>query len=177
MQTDRTILRPWDESDAQDLYEMFGSTQAMRFWNAPPARSVDAVRAMIARSTASPAEVHKGFAIVLRATGRAMGLVNYHHREPANQRLEIGYILSPAHQGRGLAYEAVFAFVTFCFDELASNRIEALTDPENVASGKLLERLGFKREGGPLRQRLVLGNGTFGDQLIYAVLASDRKAQ
>jgi ribosomal-protein-alanine N-acetyltransferase len=172
--TERTSMRPWNEDDASDLFEVFSSPEAMRFWNAPPTPSVDAVRANIARSIAAPAEVHKSFAIILRETGRAIGLVNYHHREPANRRLEIGYILSPAHQGRGLAHEAVSAFVTFCFIEFACNRVEALTDPENVASSKLLERLGFKCEGGPLRQRILLGDGTFGDQVVYALLASER---
>ena len=76
-----------------------------------------------------------------------------------------------------MAYEAVSTFVGFCFDELASNPIEAFTDPKNVASGRLLARLGFKQEGGPLRQRIVHGNGTFGDQIIYALLASDTRRE
>jgi len=37
--------------------------------------------------------------------------------------------------------------------------------------------LGFKQEGGPLRQRIVHGNGTFGDQIIYALLASDTRRE
>lgn len=174
IETKRLTIRPWAESDAEDLQGMFGSPEAMRFWNAPPAASVDAIRATIARSLAASEAVHKGFAIVLRQTGRAVGMVNYHHREPANQRLEIGYILDPAHQGCGLAYEAVSAFVSYCFNELESHRVEAFTDPQNTASCKLLKHIGFICEGGPLRERIRLGNGEFGDQMAYALLKTER---
>ena len=47
-----------------------------------------------------------------------------------------------------MAYEAVSTFVGFCFDELASNPIEAFTDPKNVASGRLLARLARNSQRG-----------------------------
>ena len=74
-------------------------------------------------------------------------MVNYHHREARNARLEIGYILAPSHQGRGLMTEAVEALVAYCLGELAAHRIEALIHPDNTASIRLVERLGFRCEG------------------------------
>lgn len=128
---------------------------------------------MIERSLAASVDQHQGFAIIQKDTSRAIGLVNYHHRETANRRLEIGFILAAEHQGQGFAHEAVSAFVIHCFKSLNSHRIEALTDPDNLASQTLLERTGFKREGDRLHQRIILGNGRFGDQLVYARLADE----
>jgi [ribosomal protein S5]-alanine N-acetyltransferase len=173
LQTANTRLRSWSQEDADDLLAVFGDPQVMRFWNTPPATSVADVRAMIGRSIAASEDHHKGFAIVLRETGRVVGFINYHHREAAHRRLEIGFILAAAHQQRGLAREVVSAFLTYCFGELQSHRVEALTDPMNIGSRTLLERVGFKQEGGLLRQRIILGNGHFGDQIVYARLVSD----
>lgn len=77
------------------------------------------------------------------------------------------------HQRQGFAREAVSAFVMHCFEGLNTHRVEAMTDPDNLASRALLERVGFKQEGGRMRQRIILGNGRFGDQLVFARLADD----
>ncbi len=59
----------------------------------------------------------------------------------------IGYTLAPAHQGRGLAREAVGAIVDRLFDTTSVHRVEASVDPRNLASARLVESLGFELEG------------------------------
>ena len=100
-------------------------------------------------------------------------MVNYHHREAHNRRLEIGYILAPAQQGRGLMTEAMQAILAHCFEELAVRRVQALIHPDNAASIRLAERLGFRCDGGPLRDYWRVGDG-FLDVMIYALLAAER---
>ena len=106
--------------------------------------------------TSSPYD-YLAWAVADKRSDRCIGMVNYHHREARNEKLEIGYILAPAQQGRGLMTEAVAALVAYCFDELAAHRIEALIHPDNAASIRLVERLGFLCEGGPLRDRWRVG--------------------
>ena len=66
--------------------------------------------------------------------------------------------------------EAVGAMVAYCFDELAIHRIEALIHPDNVASIRLVERLGFRCEGGPLRDRWRRGED-YMSVMMYALIA------
>ena len=68
--------------------------------------------------------------------------------------------------------EAVAALVTYCLEDLAVHRIEALIHPDNVPSIRLVERLGFRCEGGPLRDRWRRGEG-YMSVMMYALVAGD----
>ena len=67
--------------------------------------------------TTSPND-YLAWAVAEKRSDRCIGIVNYHHREARNQRLEIGYIVMPARQGQGLAAEAVAALVAYCLESL-----------------------------------------------------------
>lgn len=173
LQTERLILRPWVESDAEALLPMFADAETMRHWNAPPATDVEQVRGDIARSVAAPPEAHAAW-VVLRA-GRAVGFVNYHHRDMRNRRLEIGYLIGRAFWRQGLAREAVSALNDHCFGALQAYRVEATVSPGNRGSIALLERLGFRLEGGPMRARMWTSDGRALDALMFGLLAPEWK--
>lgn len=84
---------------------------------------------------------------------------------------EIGYLISEPHQGQGLGTRAVRLLVTHLFAETALRRLQALVSVENVASQRLLERLGFKLEG-TLRQHFVI-QGKPVDERVYGMLRSE----
>jgi len=67
--------------------------------------------------------------------------------EHDNRQAEIGYTLSRAYQGKGIASEAVSCVLDYAFRTLELHRVIAITDCENAASVALLERLGLRREG------------------------------
>ena len=175
LDTPRLTLRPWTEEDAPAMHAIFSDLEAMRFWNTPPSRSPDDLVPGIRRSVSAPPEFHAAWAVILKETGQAMGFLNYHHREVQNERLEIGYILARSFWGRGLATEAVSAVLDHCFDDLHINRVEALIDPDNHASVRLAEGIGFQLESGPMRERLKMPDGRFTDILMYGLLAADWK--
>ena len=85
--------------------------------------------------------------------------------EADQPRAEIGYILGREHWGQGYAGEAQRRVIDFAFDEVGLHRLEADTHPDNAASARSLERLGFKREG-LLRERWLVG-GRRGDSVIW----------
>jgi RimJ/RimL family protein N-acetyltransferase len=87
---------------------------------------------------------------------------------------EIGYSLIPEHQGKGYASEAAGALVDLLFDTTSVHRITASLDPLNDASIRLLERLGFQREG--IARLGLLIRGEWVDDLIYSLLRSDWSA-
>lgn len=99
-------------------------------------------------------------------------MVNYHHREVRNRRLEIGYIIAPEHQGNGFGREAVQALVRYCGDKLGVHRIQALIHSENIASIRLVERTGFRCEGGLLTDYWCVGN-KYLSVMVYALIVEE----
>ena len=172
--TKRLRLRQFEPRDVEGLHACFGDADAMRYWNFPPCQTEEesARWLNILEKNTSPYEF-LAWAVADKRSDRCIGMVNYHHREARNRRLEIGYILAPAQQRRGLMTEAMQALLTYCFEELAVHRVQALIHPDNAASIALATRLGFRCEGGPLRDYWRVGDG-YMDVMLYALLAGER---
>lgn len=85
---------------------------------------------------------------------------------------ELGWVLHPAHSGQGYATEAVRALIGFCFTELGLRRVTANSFADNVASWRLMERLGMRRELYAVRESLHR-SGEWLDGIGYAVLADE----
>jgi ribosomal-protein-alanine N-acetyltransferase len=169
--TKRLRLRQFEARDLQGLHACFGDEDAMRYWNFPACKTeAESERFLTYLAKTSSPYDYLAWAVADKRSDRCIGLVNYHHREARNEKLEIGYILAPAQQGRGLMTEAVAALVVYCFGELSAHRIEALIHPDNTASIRLVERLGFLCEGGPLRDRWRVG-GRYMSVMMYGLLA------
>lgn len=87
----------------------------------------------------------------------------------------------PDHWGRGYASEAASTLVTACFESSGAHRVTAGCDPRNTASWRLLERLGFRREGHFLANASFTsdgeGNPVWHDSYLYAVLADEWRAR
>ena len=171
--TKRLRLRQFEARDLQGLHACFGDPDAMRYWNFPACKTEAETEPKLhyLAKTSSPYD-YLAWAVADKRSDRCIGLVNYHHREARNEKLEIGYILAPAQQGRGLMTEAVAALVAYCFGELSAHRIEALIHPDNTASIRLVERLGFLCEGGPLRDRWRRDDG-YMSVMMYARIGGE----
>jgi ribosomal-protein-alanine N-acetyltransferase len=159
----------------EGLHACFGDRAAMRYWNFPPCETqAESARWVknLAKTTSRYAFL--AWAVADKRKDRCIGMVNYHHRQARNAKLEIGYILAPAQQGRGLMTEALEALLAYCFEELAVHRVEALIHPDNSASIRLAKRLGFRYEGGPLRDYWRVGD-SYMSVMVYALLAGERR--
>jgi RimJ/RimL family protein N-acetyltransferase len=89
-----------------------------------------------------------------------------------NTQAELGWVLDPAHTGRGYATEAVRVLLTYCFDELKVRRVVANCFIDNDASWRLMERLGMRREAHAVAESLHR-SGEWLDTVAYAILASE----
>ena len=150
------------------LHEAYGDSEAMRFWDAPPARDLAETAARIRQSRAANPQFHAAFAVETKDTGAFVGMVNYHARWAMARRLAVDWILVPRFQHKGLMHEALQALLAHCFDSLEAHRVEAEIEPENAASIRLAERLGFRREA-LLRDRMFVA-GEPRSVLMYALL-------
>jgi ribosomal-protein-alanine N-acetyltransferase len=169
LETPRLVLRPFHAADAEGLHDAFGDPEAMRFWNVAPSADLAVTVKNIEWLAKYSPYSHASWAVAARDDGRFLGMVNYHHREARDRRVEIGYIMVRRFWRQGFAKEAVTRLLHHCFATLRSHRVEALIMPENAASIALVESLGFRCEGGPLRDRWCIG-GVYRSVLVYGLL-------
>jgi [ribosomal protein S5]-alanine N-acetyltransferase len=171
LHTPRLRLRRLLETDAPDLHVAYGDADTMRFWDSLPSRDVAETAARIRQSVDANPQWHAAFAVLQRETGRFVGMVNYHWRQPWNRRLAIGWILARPWWRQGFAGEATGALLEHCFTALGTHRAEAHIEPANAASIRLAERLGFRQEG-VMRDWLFVADQPR-DMVLYALLRPD----
>ena len=143
IETERLRLRPLVAEDADALHDLYSDAQAMVWWSHPPHDTLEQTREAVARNVARPD--WRVWAITVKGDDRAAGTLAAHEKRQGGV-IEIGYSLVRAQWGKGVAREAVAALVDRLFAE-GHRRVFADTDPENDASNRLLERLGFTLEG------------------------------
>ena len=103
--------------------------------------------------------------------GRVLGEVMLMWRSQEHQQAELGFVFHPDFHGQGYAYEAAAAMLGLGYQEFGFHRIFARCDARNMASYKLLERLGLRREAHFLHNELV--KGEWSDELQYALLQTE----
>lgn len=174
--TDRLILRPLRDDDAEDVYRYQRLPEVLRYipwaeWSKQDAFAHTRKRAAWRRLAADGDGVI--LAMVLPQTspeaGRVIGDVMLRVDRVEDATLEIGWVLHPAFQGLGLAREAAAAVLSFAFAELGAHRVVANLDARNEASARLCERLGMRREATFIANWWADGEWT--DTAVYATLA------
>jgi len=126
----------------------------------------------LASEEGDPTSLAPRYAVEDRATGRLIGVVGHYRAHPVLEYLDVWYLLGdPAARGRGLGREAVGLLVSELFRTESVERIGAVCDVENVPSFRLLEGLGFRREG-TLRSAL-LHHGRWHDVYTYGVTRAE----
>jgi ribosomal-protein-alanine N-acetyltransferase len=172
IETERLIIRRFLETDWQDLYEYLSDEEVVKYepYDVFTKEGCMAESAMRARDPAF-------WAVCLAEGGKLIGNVWLHEDQPEFSTWELGYVFSAHYQGKGYASESCRAMVGYAFDNLRARRIVALCDPLNTASWRLLERLGFRREGHMIKnayfQRDAQGNPLWKDTYEYAMLADE----
>lgn len=173
--TPRLVLRPVTIEDADSLHRCcYGDPEVMRYWDLSPSRDAKQTAARIAQSLSIDPAWHAIWVVLLKGNEHPIGMMNYNHREPAARRLEVGYALARSHWRQGYMAEAMSGFLQYCFDELATHRVEALVDHRNQESILFTEQLGFRNEG-LLRDRICIA-GEYRSLLMFALLEDEWQA-
>jgi RimJ/RimL family protein N-acetyltransferase len=168
----RVILRPPSPNDVPALFAIYHDPATMAYWSRPPMTDPSEAEDLIAEiERHAAADTLLQWIIARREDDLAIGSCTLFRFEREHRRAEIGYILRRDHWGRGLATEALEALFAHAFGALGLHRLEADVDPRNVASIRLVERLGFKREG-HLRERYFVGS-EIQDSAMYGLLARE----
>lgn len=176
LESTRLRLRALGDRDVDDVFAIFGDPDVMRYWSFPAFRERDQAMRLIEtirRDFAARTSVLWG--VACRDDDVVVGTCRLFHFEAEHRRAEIGFALRRGDWGQGLASEAVATVVDFAFGPLDLIRIEADADPRNERSIRLLERLGFVREG-LLRHRYIVA-GEVQDTLYLGLLREDWSAR
>lgn len=168
LQTERLLLRPLEPADAQALLNVFSDKQVMRYWGEPWS-SIDDAHATIARHAKSMTDGEDlRLGIERTQDGVLIGTCSLFDRNEECRRAVLDYALGLPAWGQGYMNEALIALLRHGFSLMQLNRVEAGIDPQNTASSRTLDRLGFKKEG-HLRERWI-ANGEFTDFALYGLL-------
>lgn len=169
LHTDRLRLRPFASADADSLYALHSNAHVLCYWDAPPWTERSSADAFIARC-GQLAEEGTGarLAIDRLADDAFLGWCVLTKWNPDFRSASLGYCLGEAAWGKGYGTEAARALLHWAFDTLDLNRVQAEADTRNAASARVLEKLGFVREG-TLREDCVV-NGEVSDSWVYGLL-------
>ena len=164
--TERLVLRRFQESDLEDLYEYLSDPQVVAFEPYKP-MTIEEVKDHLDWRISTDEMI----AVELKTTGKLIGNIYLGKRD--FDAMEIGYVFNRSYQHQGYARESCERLMELAFSA-GIHRIYAECDPKNKASWGLLERLGFVREA-HLRQNVYFwtdadGNPIWKDTYIYAHL-------
>lgn len=176
IETERTILRPVQPSDRDEIfaYRSDAETNKYQGWIPKTVEDASAFIAKVADEINTP-ETWFQFAVIEKESGKIIGDLGVHFMDTENQQCELGCTLSKAKHGKGLATEAMTATISFLFKKLNKHRITGSIDPQNTNSMKLVERLGFRKEAH--FKESFYANGQWNDDLIYALLQREWKME
>ena len=166
-------LREVRISDAPSLLAMLSSDEATRFISPPPS-TVDGFERFIAWSLK---EREAGrficFAIVPEGTDTAVGIFQVRQLDPGFVNAEWGFTLGSPYWGTGIFAEGAELVLDFVFGTIGARRLEARATMQNGRGNGALRKIGAFQEG--LLRGSFLRNGEYYDQVLWAILASDRE--
>ena len=155
LRTERLLIRPFKESDINDLYDIYCDTKVCKYllhdvWNED--------------------NKLKEFQQKLKYNKLEEGKISICHTE-MKETVEIGYTFNSRYSGKGYAYESVKTVVEYLFKNYGVHRIIANLDSRNLSSAKLCERIGMRKEAHFIKDYWNKEEWT--DSYIYGMLASD----
>ncbi|MFC7496512.1 MULTISPECIES: GNAT family N-acetyltransferase [unclassified Nocardioides] len=169
LHTARLRLRPFVDADADALFALQSNARVLRYWDSPPWSEREVADRFIARCRQMAADGTGARLVIDRSTdGEFLGWCGLSQWNPGHRSASLTYCLTEAAWGHGCATEAARALLEWAFDTLDLNRVQAEADTRNAASARVLEKLGFVREG-TLREDCVV-DGEVSDSWVFGLL-------
>jgi len=170
METERLLLREIVDSDAEDLFSIRGDIALMRWFGSEPLNDLAAAQGLVkklagGRNLENPST---GWAIQTKDSPKLLGTCGLFSWNRNWRKCMVGYELAAQAQGRGLMSEALSAVLSWGFNHMELNRVEAQIHPNNLSSIKLARALKFVEEG-RLRE-IGFWGGQYHDMLQFSLL-------
>jgi [ribosomal protein S5]-alanine N-acetyltransferase len=173
-ETDRLRLRPFRAGDAKALHALYGDAENLRYWGTDPSPDLATTRKMLRWHISFHPFYYALWAVEEKKSRKLVGMINYHRRDRRERRVDVGWLILPAQQGKGYMTEAGRALLAHLIGKLKVHKVEALIRADNRPSIALAKRLGFRLEGGPIRDRWFK-DGRWHSVMIYGLIAGEER--
>ena len=172
LESQRLIMRRITNSDVEPIFELRSDPETMKFVPRPLAASLEDALGHIATIN-SKIDNNEGinWAITCKENNSLIGIIGHYIIRKEHFRSEIGYMLLPRFNGKGFMTEAVGAVLRYGFEQMKLHSVEAIIDPGNYASARVLQKNGFVQEA-HLRENEFY-NGRFLDTVIFSKLSPE----
>jgi len=172
LKTERLLLRKIFLTDAENIFEYAQIPEVSKFLSWSPHISIENTKEFICALIQNYIDGTPGsWGIELDQEKKIIGTIGFLYWDTENQRAETGFALSNKYWNQGIMTEALWKILSFGFTRMDLNRIEARTFSNNIASQKVLEKVGMKYEGLLREHALVKGN--YQDLKLYSILRKD----
>lgn len=169
LETERLSLRRVIKSDVNEIFALRSDKEIMKYIPRPLAKTTeDALEHITTIDNTIDKNEGINWAITLKDNSKLIGIIGHYRIQPQNYRAEVGYILHPEYHGKGIIPEALKKVLEYGFKEMKLHTIEAVIDPDNIASEKVLLKSGFTKEAHFIENQYY--EGRFLDTVIYSLL-------
>ncbi|HNU87182.1 MAG TPA: GNAT family protein [Ferruginibacter sp.] len=148
LRTERLLLRKLVKADGPQMLFLRSDDKVMQYIDREKTKTLEEAELFIERLNAAVDANESIMWAITMANDPAtlIGTICYWRMQLQHYRAEVGYVLHPGYWNRGIMHEALMAVSRYGFEGIKLHSIEAHINPENVASGKVLEKAGFTRE-------------------------------
>lgn len=171
--TERLLIEPLDYKDRDDLFEYLKKDEVHLYENST-AYTIEKLEDSMSWLVSS----NHFYSVKKKDTKKHIGHIYFSLSSPPHfKEYMVGYIFNPTHQNKGYCTEAVTAIIDNGFKNKDIHRVKAMCNPDNIASWKVMEKVGLIREG-RLRNRVHFkndreGNPIWWDEFVYGIVKED----
>jgi ribosomal-protein-alanine N-acetyltransferase len=147
LESERLSFREINENDILEVMELRGNADTMKFIPRPLITNEEEALAHITMVLDKRNENDAiNWVITEKNDNSLIGIIGFFRTQHENFRSELGYMILPQHNGKGYMTEAVATVLDFGFQTLNFHSVNAIIDPNNIASSRVLEKNGFRKE-------------------------------
>jgi ribosomal-protein-alanine N-acetyltransferase len=169
LETERLLLRRVDSNDKKEIFALRSNPETMKYIPRPLVKTdEDALQHIAMIDSKIDSNEGINWAITLKGNPKLIGIIGHYRIKPENYRAELGYMLLPEYHRKGIVSEALKEAIKYGFQVMKLNSLEAIIDPDNDASAKVLEKNGFVKEAHLKEYEFF--EGRFLDTVIYSIL-------
>ncbi|MGE5106271.1 MAG: GNAT family N-acetyltransferase [Sphingobacteriales bacterium] len=170
LETERILLRQLAMDDADEIYFLRSDETVMQYLQKEPAKNKTEAEEFISRINESVANNEAiMWAIALKEKpSLCIGTICYWNIRKEHYRAEIGYVLHPGYWKKGIMKEVITKIIDYGFSSMQIHSIDAVINPNNIASAALLESIGFNKEA-HFKEDFFFRD-KFWDTLVYSLL-------
>ncbi|WP_026705820.1 GNAT family N-acetyltransferase [Flavobacterium soli] len=169
LETERLLLRRLDSSDVNEIFELRSNPETMKYIPRPLVKNhEDALKHFKTIDDAINNNLGINWAVTLKGNPKLLGIMGFYRIQPENFRAEIGYMILPEFNGKGIVSEAIPRILEYGFTTMKLHSVEAVIDPDNIASERVLKKCNFEKEAHFKENEYF--DGKFWDSVVYSIL-------